>query len=59
MRAIHWFLTALDRGTSALATMLYGPPEYGIERSALWEQPLLLGMVALLLVWGVLASWWS
>jgi hypothetical protein len=56
MRTIHWFLTILDRGTSALTTLLYGPPAYGIERSALWERLPLIAMVGLVMAWGILAA---
>jgi hypothetical protein len=57
MRFLHWFLSALDRGTSAPATLLYGPPAYGVERSGLWERLLFFALVALLMAWGVLAAW--
>jgi hypothetical protein len=49
-------LRKLDRATSALATLLCGPARYGVEKSALWERLLLAGVVALLLVWGILAA---
>lgn len=49
MTALHWLPRTLDRATSALATMLYGSPAYGVERSALWKRLLLLALVALLM----------
>jgi hypothetical protein len=40
-----------------LATLLYCPPSYGVEKSALWERCLFLWMGTLLTVWGLLAAW--
>lgn len=45
---MHWFLSKLDRGTSALATLLYGPPAYGVETSSLWERLAAFGLIAVL-----------
>jgi hypothetical protein len=56
MAVVHWLLRKLDRATFALPTLLYGPARYGVEKSALWERLLLVGMVALLLAWGILAA---
>jgi hypothetical protein len=52
MRIVHALLTAVDRGTSALATQLHGRPHYRIEKSAMCERCMFAGIVALLLAWG-------
>jgi hypothetical protein len=57
MRVLHWFLTAINRATSALGALLYGTPVYGVETSAVWERCLFLAMVTLLIVWGLFAAW--
>jgi hypothetical protein len=37
MRAVHVFLSTIDRATSTLGTILYGPPPYGLDKSAWWR----------------------